>query len=796
MQHVDLFVRRAREQAKHAGYSHRRGGLNCIVPDTSPLPFTPRIEDARFLTGAANYSADLNAEHQLHAFMVRSDHAHAAIERIDTAAALAVPGVFAVFTDRDLAPDKLNPLPCNAVFDAVSPLIIPPRRALARGRVRQVGDIFAMVVAERLSTAVEAAELINAEFEPLDAVTDPLAALEDGAPEIWPEAPGNLAFRFQAGNVEDVLASMAEAAHVVDLDLVNNRVSATPIEPRAGLGGYDWENDRYTLSFSGQGLHGIRNELAKVFNLPTERFYLRAPDVGGGFGQKNFIYPEWVLLPWAAKRLGRPIKWVANRAEDFAAATHGRDMRVSARLGLDAEGRFVALEANIVSNMGAYLSSVAPNIPTKSAPTAMGGIYNVPHVFMDVRGVFTNTAPVDAYRGAGKPEANFLMERMIEVAARRLGFDPVDLRRRNVISKFPHRSSLGITIDGGRFGANIEDAVDQIDRAGFEARRAEAQSRGKLRGLGLACFLETARSIPEEGAEVRFLPDGRIELRVGTESNGQGHETTYAQIAADHLGLPLESFVYVQADTDATRMGHGHGGARSMHMGGGALVETMNQVLTKARTVAAELLQTQASTLVFANGTFQTPEGAPSIALIDIAAMARGRALDGGGLDTFAKVEDLPFTFPNGCHAAEVEIDPDTGYLEILRYVTAEDYGRVLNPKLTIGQVRGGIVQGIGQAVAEYAAYDDASGQLIAGTMMDYVLPAAHNLPALEINLEDGLPTKANPLGVKGAGQAGTIAAPQTIMNAILDALAPLGIDHIDMPATSESIWRAIRAVR
>ena len=766
------------------------------MPDTSPLPFTPRIEDARFLTGAAKYSADLHADHQLHAVMVRSDHAHAAIICIDTAAALAVPGVLAVFTDHDLAPDKLNPLPCNAVFDAVSPLIIPPRRALARGRVRQVGDIFAMVVAEKLSTAVEAAELIDAEFEPLDAITDPLAALNNGAPEIWPEAPGNLAFRFQAGNAEKTRASMAEAAHVVDLDLVNNRISATPIEPRAGLGGYDPESDRYTLSFTGQGLHGIRNELAKVFNLPAERFYLNAPDVGGGFGLKNFIYPEWVLLPWAAKRLGRPIKWVANRAEDFASAAHGRDMRVSARLGLDAEGQFVALEANIVSNMGAYLSSVAPNIPTKSAPTAMGGIYNMPHVFMDVRGVFTNTAPVDAYRGAGKPEANFLMERMVEVAARRLGFDPVDLRRRNAIAEFPYRSSLGITIDGGRFGANIDDAVNRIDRAGFEARRAEAGSRSKLRGMGVACFLETARSIPEEGAEVRFLPDGQIELRVGTESNGQGHETTYAQIAADHFGLPLESFTYIQADTDATRMGHGHGGARSMHMGGGALVETMNQVLSKARVVAAELLQTDANTLAFANGKFHSVEGGASIALLDIAATARDRARYGSGLDTFATVNDVPFTFPNGCHAAEVEIDPDTGYVEILRYVTAEDYGRVLNPTLTIGQVRGGVAQGIGQAVAEHAVYDDASGQLIAGTMMDYVLPAARDLPALEINLEDGLPTDANPLGVKGSGQAGAIAAPQTIMNAILDALAPLGIDHIDMPATSETIWRAIRAVR
>ena len=335
-----------------------------------------------------------------------------------------------------------------------------------------------------------------------------------------------------------------------------------------------------------------------------------------------------------------------------------------------------------------------------------------------------------------------------------------------------------------------------LNRAGFGIRRAEARSRGKLRGLGLACFLETARSIPEEGAEIRFRTDGRIELRVGTESNGQGHETTYAQIAADHFGLPLETFVYIQADTDATRMGHGHGGARSMHMGGGALIKTMNQVLTKARAVAAELLQANADILAFADGVFQIADGSASIGLDELAATARDRDPLGSGLDTFAKMKDVPFTFPNGCHAAEVEIDPETGHLEILRYVTAEDYGRVLNPKLIMGQVRGGIAQGIGQAIFEHAVYDDASGQLIAGTMMDYVLPAAHDLPTLEINLEDGMSTEANPLGVKGSGQAGAIAAPQTIINAILDALAPLGIHHIEMPATSETIWRAIRALR
>jgi len=752
-----------------------------------------RLEDARFLTGRATYSADMNRDGQLYAVMVRSDHAHAELLGVTVDAAAAVAGVVGIYTDQDLHTDNLNPLPCNAAFEAVSPLVIPPRRALARDRVRHVGDIVAMVIADSLAAAEAAAELVEIDYASLAPIVDPVAALQPGAPEVWPEAPGNLAFQFQAGDAAAVRSAIENAAHVVELDLVNNRVSAVPMEPRAGIGEYDPETERFTLSFTGQGLHSIRNQIAHVFGLPADRFHLKAPDVGGGFGLKNFIYPEWVLLPWAARHLGRPIKWVAERGEDFAAATHGRDMHVSARLALDEDGNFLALEADMISNMGAYLSSVAPNIPTKSAPTAMGGIYKVPQVFMDVRGVFTNTAPVDAYRGAGKPEANFLMERMVEVAARRCGFDPVELRRRNAIAEFPYTSALGITVDGGRFGNNIDDAVILADRAGFEARRQTSAANGRLRGLGLACFLETARAVPEEGAEVRFTAGGRIELRVGTESNGQGHETTYAQIAGDYFGLPIDAFDYIHADTDATRMGHGHGGARSMHMGGSALVKAMDAVMEKARGIAAGLLQTEPAALTFAGGTFTASASGSSAALMDVAAAARQQDPADHGLDTFAKVEDAPFTFPNGCHVAEVEIDPDTGAVELLNYVTAEDYGRLLNPMLTAGQVHGGIAQGIGQAIGEHAVYDPESGQLMAGSMMDYLVPAAHQLPVLEVHLENGMPTNANPLGVKGSGQAGAIAAPQTIMNAVVDALAPLGIDHLDMPATPQAVWRAIR---
>ncbi len=752
-----------------------------------------RIEDARFLTGSATFSADIGIENQLHAVMLRSSHPHAVIKHIDYKDAQSMPGVVGIFTDSHLEKDGLSPLPCAAVMDPVSNLVIPPRLALTRDKVRHVGDIIALVVAETPLIARDAADHIIVDLEPLASVTNPFEALEEGAPRIWPEARRNLAFSFQAGNSEATGRALNQADHVIKLNLINNRVCAVPMEPRAGIGEYNLATGRYTLTFSGQGLHNIRAELAHVFGLPLDRFHLKAPDVGGGFGLKNFIYPEWVLLLWAAKKLRRPIKWVAERGEEFAAATHGRDMRVSAKLALDKNGMFLGLDANIISNMGAYLSSVAPNIPTKSAPTAMGGIYRIPNIFMNVRGVFTNTAPVDAYRGAGKPEANFLIERIIDVAARQLKIDPAALRKQNAIDSFPYYSALGMTIDGGRFRANIEEAEKRIDRASFEERRANSKSRGKLRGLGFACFLETARSIPEEGAEVRFKSTEKIELRVGTESHGQGHETTYTQIAGSFFDLPVNTFSYIQADTDKTVMGHGHGGARSMHMGGSALVNTIEKVLFKARGLAADLLQSRPKKLVYSNGQFICPDTNASVTLFDIARHAREDDPSGFGLDTFAKVKDMPFTFPNGCHVAEIEIDPETGQVDLLRYVSAEDYGTILNSKLTISQVIGGIAQGIGQAIGEIATYDHSSGQLITGSLMDYQLLKADNLPPLEIHLEDGQATKANPLGVKGAGQAGAIASPQTVINAIMDALSPLGIEHLDMPATSESIWRAIR---
>ena len=759
-----------------------------------------RLEDHRFLTGAGRFVEDLDRDGQLHAVVVRSPHAHAKIVRIDVTAATEMAGVIAIHTEADLAADGVGALPCIVQFQAKTPLVIPPRYALARDRVRHVGDPVVLVVAESHQTAIAAAERVEIDYQPLPAVTDARAALAEGAPLLWQEAPGNVAYQFEKGDPDAIRAAFATAAHVVELDLVNNRVMAAPLEPRAGIGDYDAASRVMHLTCTAQGLHAIRAQIANaVFKVPEQKIQLSAPDVGGGFGLKNFLYPEWVLLLWAARRYERPVKWVAERGEDHAAATHGRDIRTVARLALDTEGRFLALDADLVANMGGYLSAAGPGASTVSSPTAMGGVYDIPVICMHSTGVFTNMAPIDAYRGAGKPEANFIIERLIDAAARRCGFDPIALRLLNVIDRFPHRTAQGMTLDGGRFRRNVEDAVGYAGRDEFEMRRAASAAAGKLRGLGFGCFLETARGAPQEGAEIRFTIAGRIELRVGTESNGQGHETAYRQIAADRLGVAMDTFDYIQSDTTEIRIGHGHGGARSMHMGGGVMALAINAVLAKARAVAATLLQAEGAALAYIDGRFTVPDNDRSITLLDVAAAARNQDVapdfDGGGLDSFVMRKEAPFTFPNGCHAAEVEIDPQTGVVNLLRYLMVDDYGTLVNPRLVEGQVHGGVAQGIGQALMERVAYDPQSGQLLSGSFMDYTVPRATHLPAFETHLE-GVPTAANLLGVKGSGQAGCIGAPQTIINAVLDALTPLGIDHIQMPATAETVWQAIQTAK
>jgi aerobic carbon-monoxide dehydrogenase large subunit len=734
-----------------------------------------RVEDERFLTGRGTFVEDVNLPGQFFAHVVRSTHAHAVIERIDTS---GVTGA-SVFTYADIA--DLGLLPCATAVATVAPMLVPPRPALANGRVRHVGDPVAFVVAETAYAARDAAERVVVEYRALPPVVDAAAALSPGAPLLWDEVPGNMSFRFVKGDPDAVRDAMARAAHVVELELINNRLVIAPTETRAAIGRY--ENGTFHLFVTAASVHAIRDQLsASVFRVPPERILVSAPDVGGGFGIKNALYPEWVMLLWAARRLGRPVKWVEDRGEDFVSTAQGRDNITSARLGLDAEGRFLALDVSTIANLGAYMSGGGPGSSTNAPANAMGGGYVIPAIAMDVRAAFTNTVPIDAYRGAGKPEANYLLERLIDLAARRHGFDAADLRRRNMIDTFPYAKALGSIVDCGRFAACIDDVVTLADRGGFAGRRVESARRGLLRGLGLCCFMETARGAPNEGAEIRFTSDAAVELRVGTQSNGQGHETTYPQIAADLLGLPPEIFRYIQADTGMVQAGNGHGGARSMHMGGAAMFRAAQEVIAKGMVAAARLLQAVPGEVRFEDGRFIA--GERSVALLDVAREA--------SLDTYVwNLLDL-ITFPNGCHMAEVEVDPDTGLVTLDRYFGVDDYGALINPMLTIGQVHGGLAQGIGQALLENTVYDPVSGQLLSGSLMDYALPKAADLPDLNIVLS-GTPTNANPLGVKGAGQAGAMAAPQTIICAILDALAPFGVTHIDMPATPERVWRAIQ---
>ena len=756
-----------------------------------------RLEDARFLLGRGRYVEDIATGDALQGYVLRSPHAHALIRRIDTVAATALSGVHLIATAADLAADGLGPLPCMA---AVKPLIVPPRPALADGRVRHVGDPVAFIVADSIEAAREAAELIEVDYELLPAVVDGRAALAGGTPPLWDQAPGNLAFHFQKGDHTAVARAIKEAAHVVAIEVMNNRVVVVPIEPRAGIARYDAATGTMDLELTGQGLHGIRRQLAEfVFKVPLERIQLQAPDVGGGFGMKNFLYPEWVLLLWSARKLDRPVRWIADRAEEFVSGAQGRDIAASAKLALDAAGRILALDVAMVANLGAYLSGNGPGASAIAASTAHGGVYDIPAIAVDVRGAFTNTVPVDAYRGAGKPEANYITECAIEAAARVMGRDPADLRRQNLIAAFPHKTAMGMAIDSGGFVANLDAAVARADTKGFEVRRAAAKARGRLRGIGIGCFLETSRGAPNEGAEVRFEPDGSVTITLGTESNGQGHETSFAQIAADHLGLPIGAFRYVQADTRQVKSGAGHGGARSMHMGGAALVKAMEAALAKARRLAAHLLQASENDLDYDKSRFTVRGTDRSIGLAELAVSAQDAANLPDGMspglgEHVLNITDV-FTFPSGCHVAEVEIDPETGGCELLRYTAVDDYGRLINPMLTEGQVQGGVAQGIGQAMTEHTVYDPESGQLLSGSLMDYALPRADDLPSFDIELIER-PTAANPLGVKGSGQAGCIGAPQTIMAAVLDALRPAGVAALDMPATPERIWRALQAVR
>jgi carbon-monoxide dehydrogenase large subunit len=761
-----------------------------------------RVEDRRFLTGRGHYLDDIVRPRQAHAVMLRSPHAHARIRAIDSRAA-AGPGILGIFTGADLAQDGIGTIPC---LSGVANMAAPPRPAIAAivgGRVRHVGDTVAMVVAETLAAARDAAERISVDYEPLPAVVDTGQALDPGRPAVWPEEadrhPGNLCFEWGIGDRAAVERALAAARHRVSLSLVNNRVIAHSMEPRGAIGEYDPGEDSFTLWSSTQGSHFVRNLLAEhVFHVPENRIRVVTPDVGGGFGMKLFLYPEHVLVLWAAKKLGRPVRWVPDRSDAFMTDTQGRDNLTRLDLALDDELHFLGLKVEITANMGAYLSNFAPEIPTFAGAVMYSAAYALPAVHVAVKGVFTHTVPVDAYRGAGRPEAAYAVERLIEVAARRLGVAADELRRRNFIkpAAMPYTTPLGLTYDSGDFARNMNDALAAADAAGFAARRAAARSRGRYRGLGQAVYIEQSGFPPDEFAELRFDPSGTLTLLMGTQSSGQGHQTAYAQLAAEKLGVALDKIRVLQGDTDAIGFGRGTGGSRSLPVGGAALAHAADKLIAKGKKIAAHLLEAAEADIVFADGSFAIAGTDRAVTIEAVARAAFNPAQYPPGLEPgFAEsghfTPSTP-TFPNGCHVCEVEIDPETGGIAILRYLVVDDFGVVVNPLLLKGQVHGGIAQGVGQAMLERVVYDPDSGQLVTGTLSDYALPRAEDLPALEFSW-NVVPCLTNPLGIKGAGEAGAIGAPPALVNAVVDALSELGIEHLDMPLTPERVWRAVR---
>ncbi len=764
-----------------------------------------RIEDQRLLTGQGRYTDDIRLDGEAVGYVLRSPYAHAEIRRIDTAAAREAPGVLAIYTADDLSQDDIGDIQCQTPMTGKggSKLVMPPHPVLARGRVRHVGDPVAFVAAETLAQAKDAAELIEVDFDELPTVIETARALDAGVPRIWDEAPSNLSLDWDLGDAQATEAGLAKAAHVTRLELVNNRLVVNSIEPRVAVGEYDAGEGRFTLHAPTQGVYKLLNQLANdIFHLPKERFRVVTADVGGAFGMKNFLYGEQVLVLYAARKLGRPVRWSGERGESFLSDNHGRDHVATAQLGLDEAGRFLALKVSIVANMGAYLSNFGPFIPTECCIKMCSGLYTVPAVYGEVKCVFTNTVPVDAYRGAGRPEAAYVVERLVDLAARELDLDPVELRRRNFVpsAAMPYTNSTGLIFDSGDFGAIMDRALSEIDRAGLGARKAESHNRGRLRGLGLCCYIEACGAGGMEQARVRLDADGGVTVYVGTQNNGQGHETAYSQLLADKLGLPLDLIRVRQGDSDDLPTGGGTGGSRSLLMGSGAITAAADQAIEKARAVAGHMLEAAEADIEFGDGVFSIVGTDRHVALSEVARATHGAAPLpddlGGPIDEQARFQDATITYPNGCHACEVEVDPATGAVRILRYVVVDDFGTLVNPLLAAGQVHGGTVQGIGQALLEHTVYDPDSGQLLSGSFMDYCMPRATDIPEIELTMVEDFPCATNPLGVKGAGEAGSIGSSPAVINAIVDALGPLGVRHIDMPATPERVWRAIRAAR
>lgn len=762
-----------------------------------------RVEDERFLTGKGKFIDDINLPGQLHAAMLRSTHAHARIARIDVDRARRAPGVTLVVTGREWVAAGHGTIPTKSTVRTKrdgSPFNEPAHHCLPADTVHHVGQPIAMVVAATRAQADDALELIEVDYEEMGAITHQIAALEAGAPQLWPNAPGNVCLDYEIGNRDAVEKAFASADHVVTLDVINNRVTAVPMEPRGAIADYDPDTDTYALWDASQNIHANRDIIAeKILGIAAAKLRHVAPDVGGGFGGKNSVYPEPALLLHAAKATGRPVKWVATRSEAFLSDTHGRDQVSTVSLALTKDGIFLALKVETVGNLGAWCGTMGPFTPTTGTARTQGGAYAFEAMLYEARTAFTNTPQTDPYRGAGRPEASFHIERIVEYAARRLGLDRIDIRRRNLIRPevLPWKNPMGLSIDAGNFPEIFERTLALADYKGFGARAAEAKARGMRRGFAIAPYLECTGGAPKEEARVTVNANGSLTLAVGSQSTGMGHETALAQILAARLGLPIESVRYVQADTAATRMGGGHGGSRGLEVGGNAVLKVADEIIAKARAVAAHLLNSLPGDIAHADGRFTDVRTGQALSMREVMSASQDAARLPHGmapdvLNTSVVYEREAVTIPNGCHAAEVEVDPETGQVCVVGFWAVDDFGTIVNPLLADGQVMGGVAQGLGQALLEAIVYDRESGQPLSGSLMDYALPRASDVPGIVVDYYEGAPTKRNPLGVKGAGEAGCCGGPPAIVNAVLDALMEYGVLHLDMPLTPQKVWRAI----
>jgi len=764
-----------------------------------------RREDVRLVTGQGRYAEDYDAPGQAYAAFVRSPHAHADVVAIDGTPALAVVGVLGVFTGRDLADGGVGAIPTLIAERGGgirsrdgSAFAEPPWYALATDRVRHVGEPIAVVVATTAAAARDGAEAVVVRYAARPAVVDAVAALASGATRVHDGVTGNRAYDWECGDAEATARALAAAAQVTRLTLVDNRLVTCFLEPRAAVAEWHAATGRYRLHAGLQSVHQLATNLARVLGVRTEQVHCLTEDVGGGFGSKIQLYPEYVALAWAARRLGRPLKWVSSRSEGFVSDVQSRDHVLDGELALDATGRIVALRVHSTSNLGAYVAPTIPISTLSNMERMISSLYAIPAIHLRVVGALTNTVPINVYRGVGRIECVYTVERLIGRAARETGRDPVELRRANMVRAFPYRTATGALYDSGDYVARLDEAIARAEVAGFAARRAEAARRGKLRGIAVGPYIEGTGGVPQEFAEVRVLPTGIVEAPMGSNSQGQGHETVFAQVIAERLGVPYDAVRIVMGDTDRVAKGVGTFASRSMVRAGSAAVEATAAVVAAGTTMAAHLLEAAAADIEFADGAFRVVGTHRSIAIFDVARAAAAGKLPpalGTTLGAARMHENAAFAFANGCEVCELEVDPETGAIEIVALTVVDDSGRAVNPMIVHGQMHGAVAQGIGQALIERCAYDPATGQLLSGSFLDYAIPRADDLPAISVTSRD-VPSPTNPLGVKGAGEGGTVGAPGAVIHAILDALTPLGVTHLDMPATPERVWQAIRHAR